>query len=476
MTGRAANRGESVFVMNKLRLIIAVWAGKLVIILSRLLGNQGSAYPGYLARRIYPDVLRDLGSRIERGTVIITGTNGKTTTSNLLASAIRESGFRLVHNQAGANMLAGITTAFINAAGWWGQNSFDYALLETDEANVPLLLEEIKADYLLVTNFFRDQLDRYGELDTMIGFIREAALKHRLALVLNADDPLSKAFQDKGLILHFFSFAPTIYDSPQSQESREGRYCLLCGSELTYQRFHYAQLGKYTCPGCGQGNPAAEFIGDKLRMEPLVEFEVASSSIRSQYQGFFNAYNLLAAFAMSRTLGIEEPAIERAFSAFRPQAGRMEYFDIQGKPCWLVLVKNPTGVNQSLSAVLNGTGRKNLFFALNDNAQDGRDVSWIWDADFEVLEPCNKEIFSMICSGQRSGDIAVRIKYAGLQEDKIRIVPDLLKGIKSTLEGEGQSNYILCTYTALFAARKIMVDLQHKNPEKKGTPARAANS
>ncbi|MEQ8173710.1 MAG: MurT ligase domain-containing protein [Syntrophomonadaceae bacterium] len=462
--------------MNKLRLIIAIWAGKLVIIFSRLLGNQGSAYPGYLARRIYPDILRVLGSRIERETVIITGTNGKTTTSNLLASAIREAGFRLVHNQAGANMLAGITTAFINAAGFWGNNSFDYALLETDEANVPLLLNEIKADYLLVTNFFRDQLDRYGELDTMIGFIREAALKHHLELVLNADDPLSKAFQDKGLIIHFFSFAPTIYDSLRSQESREGRYCLLCGQELNYQRFHYAQLGKYTCPGCGQANPPAEYIGERLRMEPLVEFEVESTCIRSQYQGFFNAYNLLAAFAMSKTLGIGEPVIEKAFAAFRPQAGRMEYFEIQGKPCWLVLVKNPTGVNQSLSTVLNGRGSKNLLFALNDNAQDGRDVSWIWDADFELLEPCNKDIVSMVCSGQRSGDIAVRVKYAGLKAEKLKIIPDLARGIKCTLEEEGQLNYILCTYTALFAARKIMVDLQHKSIGNKQKPARAAGS
>jgi UDP-N-acetylmuramyl tripeptide synthase len=462
--------------MNKLRLMIAIWAGKLVIILSRLLGNQGSAYPGYLARRIYPDVLRVLSSRVERGTVIITGTNGKTTTSNLLASAIREAGFRLVHNQAGANMLAGITTAFINAADLSGKNSFDYALLETDEANVPLLLDEIKADYLLVTNFFRDQLDRYGELDTMIGLIREAALKHRLELVLNADDPLSKAFQDKALILHFFSFAPTIYDSLRSQESREGRYCLVCGQELIYHRFHYAQLGKYTCPGCGQVNPPAEYLGERLRMEPLVEFEVGSAIIRSQYQGFFNAYNLLAAFAMSKTLGIGEPVIEKAFAAFRPQAGRMEYFEIQGKPCWLVLVKNPTGVNQSLSAVLNGRGSKNLFFALNDNAQDGRDVSWIWDADFELLEPGDNDIVSMVCSGQRSGDIAVRVKYAGLKADKIKIIPDLAKGIKSTLEGKGQLYYILCTYTALFAARKIMVDLQHKSIEKKEKPARAAGS
>lgn len=450
--------------------------GKLVIFLSRLLGNQGSAFPGYLARRICPDILRTLGSRIERGTVIITGTNGKTTTSNLLASAIRESGYRLVHNQAGANMLAGITTAFINAADLWGRHSFDYALLETDEANVPLLLQEVKADYLLVTNFFRDQLDRYGELDTMIGLIREAAVKHRLELVLNADDPLSKAFLEKGLILHFFSFASTIYDSPHSQESREGRYCLTCGGELTYQRFHYAQLGKYTCPGCGQGNPPAEFVGDKLRMEPLVEFQVGRTTIRSQYQGFFNAYNLLAAFAMSRTLGIEEPAIERAFAAFRPQAGRMEYFQIQGKPCWLVLVKNPTGLNQSLCAVLNGPGSKNLFFALNDNAQDGRDVSWIWDADFELLEPYNQDIASMICSGQRSGDIAVRVKYAGLITNKITVIPDLSKGIKAALGGFGQANYILCTYTALFAARKILVDLQQKDPEKRETPAQAVNS
>lgn len=439
--------------------------------MSRLLGNQGTDFPGRVARKIYPDILRALSGRVKKGTILITGTNGKTTTSNLIASVIRESGLNLVHNQAGANMMAGITTAFIEAAPVFKASCFDYALLETDEANVPLLLNEIHADFLVVTNFFRDQLDRYGELDTTVAVIREAARKYSLEVLLNADDPLSAAFRNQDLILHFYGFDHTVYDSRESRESREGRFCLQCGAELAYLRFHYAQLGKFKCPGCGQENPEPKFLGSGLRMEPLVEFRVEDARIRSNYQGFFNAYNLLAAFSMSRLLGIESPIIEKALSNHRPRAGRMESFEIGGKECMLVLVKNPTGLNQSLSALLNTPGVKDIFFALNDNAADGRDVSWIWDADMEMIDSRQQDINMMVCSGQRSGDIAVRAKYAGLDTRKIILEPDLKAGIKKAVSGPGERAYILCTYTALFAARKIMVRLQKESPGE--TPLRA---
>ncbi|HWP98021.1 MAG TPA: MurT ligase domain-containing protein [Syntrophomonadaceae bacterium] len=450
--------------MKKLRLILAIIAGKLAMILSRLLGNQGTDFPGRVARWIYPGILKDLAVQVRQKTVLVTGTNGKTTTSNLIACILRARGSRLVHNQAGANMMSGITTAFIRSARMWGRQNFDYALLETDEANVPLLLEEVPAHIMVVTNFFRDQLDRYGELDTTIGLIIKAVKKHPLDMVLNADDPLSAPFRNSGLTCHFYGFAPTRYDAFENLDSREGRYCLLCGSELVYQRFHYAQLGQFHCPGCGQQNPAPEFMASDLQMEPLVEFMVGKTCIESQYQGFYNGYNLLAAYSLGSILGVPEGTIQRALASYKPQAGRMEQFCIGGRDCLLVLVKNPAGLNQSLATLLNRPGRKNLFFALNDNAADGRDISWIWDADVEMLGRSSTDITMMVCSGQRSGDIAIRAKYAGLDTGKLRIIPSLERGIEATIAGSGDTSFILCTYTALFPARKIIAGLERKQP------------
>jgi len=204
--------------------ILAILAGKAIILASRLAGNQGSNLPGRVAARIYPPILQVLGRNIRRSTLVITGTNGKTTTSNMVAAIIRAQGNTLVHNQAGANMIPGITTAFINSTNWLGTKPFDFALLETDEANVPLLLQVLKPRYLLITNFFRDQLDRFGELDHTIGLIKEAVKATDIDLVLNGDDPLQSDFAlATGLRCWYYGFANTIYDSLAGADSRRSR-------------------------------------------------------------------------------------------------------------------------------------------------------------------------------------------------------------------------------------------------------------
>lgn len=462
--------------MFNIRKIAAIVVGKIVINLSRIAGNQGSNLPGRLASRIYPPLLRELGNNTYKDTFIITGTNGKTTTTNMIAAIIREQGCSYVHNQAGANMMAGIATAFISQTNFTGTRPFDYALLETDEANVPLLLSIIKPRFLLITNFFRDQLDRYGELDYTINLIKESVKKSEVAMILNADDPLESHLpQETGRPCWYYGFGDTEYDSFVGSESREGRYCVICGHELEYSRFHYAQLGAFHCPQCDNHNHIPDFLGSQLKMADHIYIEVNDLAIESPYQGFYNAYNILAAVSLTKLAGFADNVIQKALAEFSPQAGRMETFNIKGKKVVLILVKNPTGLNQTLSMLALDKAPKNLFLALNDNAADGRDISWIWDAEVEVIAAEENRINRIICSGQRSGDMAVRIKYCGIDSDKITIQPDLQIGIEQTTLLDSEVSYILCTYTALFASRKILVRMQKKYPapEPGRIPARA---
>ncbi|MEN6349790.1 MAG: MurT ligase domain-containing protein [Syntrophomonas sp.] len=449
--------------MNKLRIMLAIIAGKLGIILSRMLGNQGTDFPGRIALKVYPGLLKKLSANISIAKIIVTGTNGKTTTTNMLARILKENGHSFIHNQAGANMISGITTAFIEQANLTGTKKFNYALLETDEANVPLLLKQTGAHYLLVTNFFRDQLDRYGELDHTISLIKEAVKGTGIKLILNADDPLMADFQPQtSLRCWYYGFGDTPYDRSDSEENREGRYCVFCGHELRYRSYHYAQLGQFECPACHNRNPQVDFTGSELELTPGISLRINEMEIESPYQGFYNAYNVLAAVSLARVLSIPETVIKRAIAGFHPQAGRMEEFIIAGKRTILILVKNPAGLNQTLSSLAYDPVCKNVFFALNDNAADGRDISWIWDADVEFISNQDLNIGQFICSGQRSGDIAVRMKYAGVETSRINIRTPLQEGIETAIARESEAVYILSTYTALFECRKILVKLQRQ--------------
>ncbi|WP_054695691.1 Mur ligase family protein [Syntrophomonas palmitatica] len=449
--------------MQRFRLLLAISAGKILIGLSRLFGNQGSNFPGKIARHICPQLLSRLSQNINMGIIVVAGTNGKTTTSNMIAAILRTQGYSVVHNRAGANMLPGISTAFVQSTNITGSRRFDYALLETDEATVPLLFKEVKVSNLLLTNFFRDQLDRYGELDRIVGLIKKSLAGHSVELLLNGDDPIMMYFAiEKELHCHYYGFNKTSYDSHESMESREGRYCINCGQELVYDYYHYSQLGNYSCPACGSHRPQMEFVGSDLNLEDGIKLQVNDFYVTSPYRGFYNAYNVLAAASLARMLGIKPAAIQHAIWNYRPRAGRMEEFHIGDKRAVLILVKNPTGLNQSLSAVTSDPKPKNIFFALNDNPADGRDVSWIWDADLEILNFAGSFIETLVCSGIRSGDIALRFKYSGLPAEQITIEPDLEKGIACCLQGRGKISYILSTYTALFACQKILFNLEKR--------------
>lgn len=450
--------------MGKCKLIVAIVVAKVLIFLTRLTGSQGTVLPGRIARLIYPSILEVLGRNITEEIIVVTGTNGKTTTSNMIAEILKEHNYSIVHNAAGANMLTGITTAFIEKTNLTGNKKFDYALLETDEANVPLLVKEITPKVVLITNFFRDQLDRYGELEYIINLIKDAVRNTNIELVLNADDPLVAHFhQDTGLHCWYFGFDETDYDTTDDLENKEGKYCVFCGNELTFNRYHYAQLGKFNCQHCDNQNPRANFMARELVMNPYISFYVNDIFIKSPYQGFYNAYNILAAVSIAKLVGMEDVQIMEAIKRYQPRAGRMESFIINGKRVVLILVKNPTGLNQALSAIGYDNKIKNLLLILNDNVADGKDVSWIWESNLELVTKEEFKVNKCICAGIRSGDMAVRMKYTGFPQENIILVSDLSDGIKTVIEEDSETSYVLSTYTALLECRKILVKMQNQS-------------
>ncbi len=450
--------------MDKLRLMTAIFMGKMILWLTKIAGSQGTVLPGKVARQIYPDILKTLGKNIAEEIIVVTGTNGKTTTSNMIAQILIEHGYSMVHNAAGANMMTGITTAFLTSTNLQGTKIFDYALLEVDEANVPLLIQEITPKVVLITNFFRDQLDRFGEVDNAVNLVKNCLQDTGIELVLNADDPLVTHFQkETGLHCWYFGFDDTDYDKFIDSENKEGKHCVFCGHELAYYRYHYAQLGKFYCKNCNNQNPTANFLGKNLALTPFISFDVNDIHLTSPYQGFYNAYNILAAVAIAKLVGLEDAPIIQAIYKYQPRDGRMEKFNINGKRVVLILVKNPTGLNQALSVLANDLVDKNILFVLNDNAADGRDVSWIWEADLEVIADKDYKVKEIVCAGKRSEDMAARIIYTSFFTEHIHIMPAIETAIKKIVSTASEVCYVLSTYTALQECRQILIKMEKQN-------------
>ncbi|MEW6182041.1 MAG: MurT ligase domain-containing protein [Bacillota bacterium] len=445
----------------RVRLTAAVLAGKLAHYLGKISGGRGSSLPGMVALRVYPGTLSALAGQMRYGAIMVTGTNGKTTTNNMLARFLESRGNRVVVNREGANLISGVTTAFVKACGIGGRLDYDWALLEVDEAAFPRVAEIVKPKIVIVTNFFRDQLDRYGELDKTVSFIRNTLRQITdIKLVLNADDPLVAQLGGLSLPVVFFGLGAQLRGNEEQCLTREARFCPRCGQEFVYAYYHYSQLGAFRCPGCGFSRPPAEvealkvnvLDGDlscKVRVkDTLVEFTLPVS-------GFYNTYNALAVFGAGLYLGLNPEDTAASLRGFVPATGRLQKFVYKGKPIYLNLVKNPAGFNESLNLLNNSREPKDVFIALNDNAADGRDISWIWDVDFERLEN-SKNVLRFICSGTRAEEMALRLKYAGVPVRKIDVCSNITTSVRQVLEGLGSSGYLLATYTALWPVERVL--------------------
>lgn len=446
------------------RSLFALTAAKATRQALRVAGRGATTFPGLVALSLDAAVVTALARRLPQGVVMVTGTNGKTTTSRMLADVVRAAGWSPVHNRAGSNLARGIGSALVADATWLGEPRADGGIFEVDEASVVPVTKLIRPRVLLVTNLFRDQLDRYGELDTVARRMREAAaaIGADATLVLNADDPIVGRIAEgfAGRVVWFGVDDPAVVGA-LAQNVADLTHCPRCRERLRYARVVLGHVGDYACPRCGFARPRSDVAATRVAVDgegtrlTLRLGEERAESLRVPLPGVYNAYNTLAAVAVAHVLGMPFETTARALAAFRPAFGRLETLEAEGRTLRLVLVKNPAGFNAAASALLEGGRRAQLLAALNDLDADGRDVSWIWDADFEALVPA---VDWAVVTGLRARDLALRLKYAGLSADKMQVVESWEQAIRAALgrAGAGTEIVVLTTYTAMLALRDAL--------------------
>lgn len=434
--------------MERIKFYISIFMARFIALIIKLVGRSGgTSFVGLFTLKFNPNFLHYCSKYITGKKISVTGTNGKTTTSGLIAQILEANGKSIIHNAQGANMLTGIANVFARTV--VPSKRYDNCVLESDEAYLSKLYDYMTLDYLVVTNLFRDQLDRYGELDTTAKKIQSAIDKNKnLTLVLNADDPLvaNLGKENKRIYYGFeeieFADKRTISNAPAEM------FNCVCGKTLEYSKRFYAQQGHYYCD-CGYKRPECNYKGYAKIYSDYVEISVVHNDKTTDYTvdtvGLYNAYNVLASIAMALELGYNEKEIQNALKSYKAMFGRAEKTELNGHKTIIQLIKNPAGASEVLKTVdLNS----NILIAINDNFADGRDVSWLWDAEFELLKDAQKTI---VTSGIRANDMALRLKYAGLPTDKIKVIPDLFEAINviSSSENREEKITILPSYTAL---------------------------
>jgi UDP-N-acetylmuramyl tripeptide synthase len=451
--------------------------------LSRLRGGGATSVPGKVLMRLAPDAIGVLGSRLARGNVLISATNGKTTTAAMAAAILEREGVRLVHNRAGANMAGGIASTLLAAT--HGRRAIDgeLGLFEVDELWLAQLAAQLRPRALLLGNLFRDQLDRYGELETIADSwahtVRDV-LGADARLVLNADDPAVADLgrERAGVVADVAATvggrADVVYfgvddDSlalPHMAHAADAKHCRNCGAPYLFEAVYLGHLGHYRCPSCGQARPTPAVLATDVRLEGvraarfMLHTPAGEAEVALPLPGLYNVYNALAAAALAYALEVSLEGIVAGLESTRAAFGRAESVTIGGlahpRELRILLVKNPAGANEVLRTLALEPGEHDLLGVLNDNIADGRDVSWIWDADFELL---TGRVRRVTCSGTRAAELAVRMKYAGVEPERIRVQPDLAAAL-STAQADappgGAPLYALPTYTAMLALRELL--------------------
>jgi UDP-N-acetylmuramyl tripeptide synthase len=433
----------------------------------RLRRGGGTSLPGLVAQRIYPDVTAHLAAQLRHGAVVITGTNGKTTTSGMTAGALRAAGLRVWRNREGANLLRGIAAALIIRAQPSGRLRWEgnaAAVFEVDEAAFPAVVAVVRPRVVAVTNLFRDQLDRYGEVDTVAERWHTTlrGLPATTTLVLNADDPAVAALAEgfAGRVL-FFRVENTAQDGTDGTDGAgevvDTRTCPRCGGVLAFAPRFYSHIGHWSCPACGETRPTPALAAGDVRLERLegVRFTLVTPDgdarpVAMSLPGLYNVYNALAAAAIGQAMGAGTDAIVEALSRFSAAFGRAERIAAGDRTVQLLLAKNPTGLNEVLRALAAVPGPLHLLLALNDRAADGEDVSWIWDAEVERAGGIAARV---TVGGTRAYDLALRLKYAGISP--ARVEPDPAAALEAALVATppGETLYVVPTYTAMLAVR-----------------------
>jgi len=463
---------------DRARLSAAIAVARSAQFASRTLGRGGgSTVPGVVARRVDPKVLAKLSRRLPLGSAAVTGTNGKTTTTRMVSKILQTAGVRAVNNSTGANLVTGVTAALISDSSFFGKPASRMGLFEVDEASVPKVAAEAELKILAVLNLFRDQLDRYGELAYTGKVIASAFgdLPRDGAVILNADDPLVASLGRSSTKPVFYGVDEPALDTGRLQHVADSKDCPICGTALSYEAVYMGHVGVYECPNRDFRRPELQYRASRIRFDGargtdfLLETPVGEREIRIGIPGLYNVYNALAAAAVAGETGVGLEEISRGLREFGGAFGRVERVKAGDREAFLLLIKNPVGFNEILRTFVTGADAKHVLIAINDNHADGRDVSWLWDVDFEMLAEARSEGMTesmrpFTVSGIRAGDMAVRLKYAELPVGKV--IPDRKEAIKYALESTppGETLYVLPTYTAMLEIRKTLSELGYTHP------------
>jgi lipid II isoglutaminyl synthase (glutamine-hydrolysing) len=425
---------------------------------SRRLGRSGgTTAPGRVLLRLSPRALERMAHELDEGSLLVSATNGKTTTAAMLAACLERAGRPVVHNRAGSNMAWGVATALLDA----GREPGQLGVFEVDEAWLPSVAEQIEPRMLLLSNLFRDQLDRYGELELLADRWAElvARLDGRAAFVLNADDPLVADLGRERQRVTYFGVEDDSQALAGMQHAADSKHCRNCGHPYVYEAIYLGHMGRYRCPNCGRERPTPQVAATQVRLDGMTGSQVelrtpqGPLAVRLPLPGLYNVYNAVAAAATALELGVPLATVGEALEGFSGAFGRVETIAIDGRQMSILLVKNPAGANEVLRTLTLEEGDLDLWLGLNDRIADGRDVSWIWDADFEVLAG---RVRRATCSGTRAEEMALRLKYAGIDAELV-VERDLERSLDGAVAGAGgQRLYALPTYTALLELRDLL--------------------
>ena len=457
-------------------LSLEIAAARATVNLSRLAGaGGGTTIPGKLLSKLDPGAIDRLGERLRRGSALVSATNGKTTTASMVAEILAPT-VGLAHNRSGANLVSGVASSLLAAP------DAELGLFEVDEAALPEVARRLRPRAVCLGNLFRDQLDRYGELELVAerwrGAVRE--LGAETTLVVNGDDPVVGDLAAAAARSVVFGLDDARHARPSLQHAADSKYCIRCGTPYEYAAPYVGHLGDYRCPRCGHGRPRLDVAAREIALEGLegATFELAlpeeTRRVSLRLPGLYNVYNAVAAAALARELGAAPEAIAAGLERFSAAFGRAERIAMGSKRLLVLLVKNPAGANEAVLTLAAAGPPRTAVVALNDAIADGQDVSWIWDVDFE---PLIEGLDRLVASGSRAPELALRFKYGGMDAEKIDVVPELDRALDRglALTPDGGELVVLPTYTAMLALRKVVADRGHVRPywEAAKPPARA---
>ncbi len=430
-----------------MRVRVCLWIGKVIRFILVKMGRGGSM-PGRIVLKLCPNFLTKI--TYPEVVIMVTGTNGKTTTSNMIYEVLQKKYSRVIANRKGDNLKEGITTLVLANTSASLRVKADAMVIEVDELNVPKVMKDVSISAFVVNNFFRDQLDRAGEMESIVSKIESALTSYEGVLLLNGDDPNVARLGYHRRNTKYFHVEKTAFSTSESKEASEGKFCFHCNHPLEYEYYQYSHIGKFTCSNCDFTDFKYDLVASNVDVEHR-SIECNGEVIHAPQNALYSIYNTMAVLSVASMYDVDFKVVNSVLSNFALNDGRNELFDI-GKDCLLNLVKNPTGANETMKYIQREHEDKDIMIILNDNDQDGKDVSWIWDAQFELIIQDN--VKHIICSGLRAYDMALRLKYANYGGEII-VIESVEDGVKALKQLKNKA-YVIATYTALQHVRAVL--------------------